>query len=546
MPLYLFNDQLDEAPEKETSEGFSGMDAVSKPTLLLPGQVRAGSNMWMDVDGIVRTRPGLRFNALCNTLPLVAGARQIQGLGYFDTVANERILAVRNGKLYEILSAGNAATVNELAGPTPSTSADVQFAQLVDRMFYQDGVLRWSLNSAGWTHGSVTTFSDASAMPTWKLIGAHRFRMLAVDADGIRLYASAVGQAHNAADWVRTDNIRVGDGEGDPITAIISGTSYLTVLCERSAYQVDTSAASLANWSIRKITDLGGCCAGKTALSIGQDIIFLSRYGVTNLGALADTISINPATLISAAVQFIIDRINWTAIGTAWATSWRDLYILALPLGSDTSPNTLLTFNTRTGQWATPWASTLATADLGSGNFQAFTGWAGAVVTRFGQKQETLLADTCGRLLRMDDSYERDDNTAANTNLIVSYVTLRGCAFGAPEAFKQPFWLEIEFFNSTGAGVQLNLVRDGLQAFPDRTLPACEIIATGLETNNLRSFPIVFPLQFQPNEAFYKTFVLRGQGRFRQATIQAVATSGAMKIRSATFAAFVDTPQLTT
>lgn len=547
MSLVLFNDGLDDLPVREQSEGFFGTDTVSKPTLLPPNFIRTGSNIWMDVDGLIRTRPGLRFNALCNTLPLVGPTTRIQGAAYFDTPALERILAVRDGKLYEIVTAENAAAVNHLAGPTPSTTADIKFAQLVDRMFYTDGTLtlRWAYYTAGWTFGTVATFSDTSAMPAWKLIVAHKFRLLAVDADGTKLYASAIGDAYLPANWVRTENIRIGSGEGDPIKAVLSSQSgNLIVLTERAAWQVDTSDASAANWIVRKITGLIGCVEGKTAVEIGQDVLYLSRYGVVSLGALTDNIGLNASTTLSSPMQGIINRINWSAIDTAWATTWRDLYILALPITTDTTPTIFLCYNTRTKAWATPWAATLATANLTGGVTAAFTGWTGAVVTRFGAKQETLITDNCGRLLRFDDNFEADESAVSSSVDIISHVRMRAHAFGAEESYKQPFWLEIDWFNSTAEGVQVNLVRDGLLAYPDKSLASCEIVASGLETNDLVSFPIKFPFYFQPNEVYRKSWTLRKFSRFREVSVQIVALRGVLKIRTVRIAAFVDTPAL--
>ena len=336
----------------------------------------------------------------------------------------------------------------------------------------------------------------------------------------------------------------MGTGEGDPIKAILNSTGYLIVINERSAWQIDTSNASVANWTVRNITSITGCVEGKTAVNMGQDVLFLSRYGVVSLGALRDTLSINPSTTLSSAIQGYIDRINWSAITTAWATTWRDLYLLALPVDTDTSPSIFVTYNLRTKAWATPWKSTLATADLTGGNTAAFTGWAAGVLTRFANKQETMLADSCGRLFKVDDTYDRDDNTAMDANLIVSWATLRAHAFGSEEAYKQPFWVELEWFKSTGAGVQINLLRDGLKAYPDKALNACEIIDSNLGTNNLKTFPMLFPMVFQSNETYRISRSIRGFNRFREASIQIVCQQGTMKLRTTRFAAFVDTPAL--
>lgn len=545
MPLPLFNDRLDEDPEKEVSEGFKGTDAAAKPTLLPLDMARRGENVWIDVDGLIQTRPGLRFNSLNATTTATADNTRVQGAAYFDTAALERILVVCQGTLREILTAGNNATTNALGAAVVSTSAAVTFAQLVDRMFYTEGTIRWAYHTGVWSFGSVPTFSDATAMPTWRTIVAHGFRLLAVDADGIKIYASAIGNAEAAANWVKTDNIRVGTGEGDPVVRLVSGQSgYLVALTERAAYQIDTSSATVANWTVRKITGLTGCVEGKTAVEIGQDIIFLSRYGVVSLGALANTDSLNASSTLSAPMQPYIDRINWSAISKAWGTTWRDLYILAVPVDSDTYPTLMLTFNTRTRRWSTPWKCTLPNADLGGGNTGTFAGWGAAVVPRFSTKQETLIADTTGRVHRLDDVYEKDDRTASTTQEITSWITLRSQVFGADEALKQPFWVEIDWYNSTASSVQVNLVRDGLKAYPDKAIGDCEIIATGLSTNNLTSFPIIFPLVFQANETYSKAWVIRQFSRFREAALQIVAQQGRMRLRMVKMAAFVDTPTL--
>jgi hypothetical protein len=542
----LFNDQVDEVPEKADAKLFVGMDAATPASELAPGMIRKGENMWVDVDRLLQTRPAFKFNTLLNTSPGAGPSYRVQGAAYYDIPGFERILAVREGKLYEVVSADDNATNAHVTGPTPSASADISFAQLVATMLWTDGTLRFSFYSAGWTHGTVTTFSDASAMPTWSKLVAHGFRALALDPLTDKIYASAVGQASAAADWVKTENIRVGDGTGDPTLEMISGQNGLLIIVkEKSAWWVNTSAASVANWTSGRITGLTGCVEGKTAVQMGQDIYFLSREGVVSLGQLPNTDSISPADTLSAPMQPYIDRINWAAIGTAWGAPWRSLYVLALPVDSDTYPSLFLCYNTRLKAWATPWKCTLPNQSLGAGT-ATFAGWSAGVVTRFGKKQETLIGDTCGRLVRLDSTATKDESAAAASQEIVSWGTLRAFDFAHPDHLKQPFWLALEFFMSTANNVQINLVRDGLKAYPDKSLVDCEIIATGLRTNNLTSFPIIFPLIFQPNEAYLKNFHIREFDRFREAGIQFVSQAGRLRLRSLRMQAFIDTPLLNT
>lgn len=546
--MVIFNDSVDEEPVEKDASGFVGMDAVTPPRALPPGMIRAGRNVWCDVDGLLQTRPAFRFNSLLNSAP-GAGNKRVQGAGYYDTPTIERILAAREGKLYEVQSAGNNAANAALAGPTPSATADVHFAQLVDRMLYvySAGAIGWSIYTGGaWSHGTVTQFSDASAMPAWGFICTHGQRAFAHDPATGKLYASAVLTAHNAADWVKTNNVIVGDGSGDPLKRAISSQSgRLVVLNEGSAWWLDTSAAAVANWTSGKITGLTGCVEGKTAVEIGQDIFFLSRHGVVSLGHLQALDSISPETSISAPVQPFIDRINWNAISTAWGTVWQNLYVLALPIDNATVPTMLLCYNTLTKRWATPWTCTLADANLGGGvTGGAFSGWTAAVVTRFGAKRETLLGDNTGRLLRLDLTEDDDESAAGDTQDIISWATTCAWTFDHPRHLKQPFWTAFEFYQSTATDVQVNLVRDGLRAYPDKALGNCEVIVEGLRTNNQTSFPLVFPIVFQPNDAYAKSFHIRQHARFQEAGLQFVSLAGRLKLRLASVTAFIDTPVL--
>ncbi|EIQ00749.1 hypothetical protein OpiT1DRAFT_05305 [Opitutaceae bacterium TAV1] len=584
MALALFNDALDDDPATAGCDGFTGSDFASKPNLLTPDTLRAGENVWMDADQLVQTRPGLRFAALLHdAAPLAETSARVQGMGYYDTPEIERVLAARAGKIYEIAGDGPGAVSGALAGVAVSPAGAVRFAQLVDRMFYVDGAgrLRWSIYTPGdlWTHGEVTQFSNDTDMPLWRTICAHAFRMLAVDKDGRRIYVSAVGEANAAANWQQTDNLRVGTGEGDPIETVISAMGgNVIVLCSGSAWSVDTTEASPGAWVIIKVTDVAGCVAGRTAVALGQDVIFLSRWGVVSLGALATTDSINAAATLSAAIQPLIDRINWQAIGSSWATVWGDLYLLAIPLDTEAMPTRIFPYNVRTRRWMTPWSAALSGLLLGelpggaavlgdeagqylvdetgtllldSGRPPAqpldlveFEGFSAAVVSRFGGRAETLLGDSTGRVLKIDLSYEKDDNSPDSSQDVPSWATIKSHDFDLPAHMKQPFWLQVLFNKSTARGVQLNLVRDGLLTYPDRTLEECEVIDNLITTGTLGVFPIVFPLQFRPNAMFTVKRHIRGFPRFIECGLQVYCARGRMRLRTVRFAAFVDTPEL--
>lgn len=538
MGLPLFNDAIDDVPDDVGSDGFEGFDSVAEATKLLPSILRVGRNMWVDTDNLAQTRPGLQFNTQLTATTI----DPVRGLGYYDTPGFERILAVQDAKLFEIISDENNEVSNHLTGPLADTGRATFFAQLVDRMFWCDGSIQWSWYSAGWTHGLITTFADASTMPAWKTICSHKFRLLAVSSDGRTIYASAIGDAALPANWVKTENFRVGSGEGDPIVSLISGQGgNLVVICEKSAWSVNTSAANVSDWNSDNITNLAGCVAAKTAVQVGQDVIYLSSFGVVSLGALATTDSISPEKTLSVSVDNYIRRINKAARDTSWAVMWRDVYLLAVPIDASEVPNVFLPFNTTTRRWGAPWDIGASVPDVGS---TAFEGFSAGVLTSFGANKETLIADNAGRVLRFDDLFTKDASSAEVTQEILSWCTSKSYAHDYVAALKQPFWLEVDWFRSSGAQVQINLVRDGVKTYPDKPLNECEIVAAGLVTNSSSGFPIAFPFTLQATDAYTKPFNLRNFPRYRNVAVQIVSQQGKMRVRAVRLASFIDSPKL--
>lgn len=587
MPLPLYNDGLDDLPATAGVNGFEGADLSTKPDAIAPSLIQAGENVWADETGHLATRPGLRFVTFCNDGTLSeGGSAVVQGLAYYDTPEIERLVAVRDGIAYEVQSAGPPAITATLAGISPalSTTAPVRFAQLVNRLFYIDGGarLRWSLFESGaWSHGSVTEFANTNAFPVLGGIVAHRLRLFAWSAAGDRLYASAIGEAHAAANWTQTDNLRFGVGEGDPIVAVRSAQNgNLIVLTQAAAYAVDTRSPNVADWSVVAVSQLAGCAASESAVVIGQEVIYLSRYGVVNLGALATTDSINPAATLSAPVQPIIDRINWAHRSRIFATVWRDLYLLALPIDLDERPTVWLAFNVRTRRWAAPWVAqpgVIISGDIETGDsvmvdewgglivdengvaFLAtstetapedplqgygFEGWAAATLSRFDGLQETIFADAVGRLFRVDPSHEGDDANASYTQNVASWASLKSFDFDTPENPKQPFTLELGFEKSTATGLQVVFVPDEDLTFPVVPLADTLRIDEGFNTGTFGVFPITFPLRFRASNSLRKQWHLRHLPRFRAAAVLVHTSRGRMRLRLARFSAFVDTPEI--
>jgi hypothetical protein len=579
MTLPLFNDQLDDTPVEKAEIGFLGVNRTTKASLLPDGVLARARNIRIGVDGMVTTRPGSRLVFQAAQLPIdTAKTVRTQGIGYYDSGDVERIVIARQGKLIEAYSAGSLVTPTELAA-TIHGQNDVIFEQLITKLFWTDGqTLHFGTNSgASWAFGSVATMqSGASAvpLPAFATIKAHRFRLLGVPANSDYIYPSAIGQADHdgvGGDWDELTAIRVGDGNGDPITALVSSQSTnLTVLKQASCWEVDTSNVSSAAWTIRKLTDLTGCVAGKTAVQLGQDILFLSRYGVVSLQGLERLDSISQVNTLSAPIQPLIDRINWQAITTAHATKWRDMYLLFVPLDQATQPNVCLPYNITTRQWLDEWKWDLSglvldqvdttmvidenadylVDELGSilvdhtDIVGAFDGVTAACITRFSGKEETIIGDSLGRVYRLDDTCLFDEESATDSTDIQSFVISRAWDFDFPRLRKLPFTLETEFIDSSSRDMSVLLVRDGRKTFPEVALENSEPVAEGFSASNYPTIPITIPLVLESTSLLRRDWCVRDFRPMRECQVQLVSQNGQMGLRSIRMSAFIDTAEI--
>jgi hypothetical protein len=489
-------------------------------------------------------------------------------------------MAARNGCIYEIDAASFASTWRQMPGAVLAGQSRVSFAQLVDKLYWVEGstLCYGSSNGSGWTLGTVATMksgSQAIAMPSFSFIKEHRFRLLGVPPNSDTIYPSAIGQAYTAGvngDWNELQAIRVGDGNGDPITALVSGqATRLIVLKQSSVWEVDTADVDSVNWTINRLTNIAGCVAGATVVQLGQEVYFLSRYGVLTLGAIDKLDSISKAASLSAPMQPIMDRINWAAIGTAHATKWRDMYVLFVPLDDSPYPNVALPFNLTTRQWMDAWDFGLTDQEIDhrdtdsmvdeAGNYLVdelgniivdhlhitgtYSGIAASCITNFQGREETILADSLGRVFLLDDAALADDDTLVSQQQIPTEALLRAWDFEWSRLRKLPFTLEVEFQNSSSRNITALLVLDGRQTTPDVPLSACDIVESGITANNRPVIPMTIPVKIENTRLIRVPWVIRDFRTFREAQVQITSTDGQLGLRGVRMSAFIDTAELT-
>lgn len=107
-----------------------------------------------------------------------------------------------------------------------------------------------------------------------------------------------------------------------------------------------------ATSAIDLITSEIGCAARRTIVTAGASVLFLSDAGVYRLDSQYTDLRLRGTTMpLSDAVQDQLDAINPAAIGSSVAVYADNRYVLAVPTGDATEPNTVLIYNFLNEAW---------------------------------------------------------------------------------------------------------------------------------------------------------------------------------------------------
>tara|TARA_R100000808_G_C2152469_1_gene161935 strand:- start:2328 stop:4142 length:1815 start_codon:yes stop_codon:yes gene_type:complete len=596
MPL-LYNDALDDPILLDGNDSFVGGQVSATRANLAPQNAYVeGKNVDLDEFGNVVTRRGAALalgylvwesasNEWESESQLWNGVTApITGAAYFDVdTAEKLVLADGSNSLKISTESGVYATIS---GSSIASGATVQFAQLVNRLYYADGDgdLRY-IDSAGsdqsisagritsveitkqgdgYTSVPTVTFSSGSAAstaklgyggkvveaevtsggsgystttpptitfsapssgttaegiakvsqtpPKPKLLVAHTNRLFCTSADtgepSDKIFVSDIldGESFDLIG----NSIRVGGGDGDPVVALLPWFDHsLLIFKQRSIWVVDANPAQdVTDWQIRLINNRVGCVAARTVQQVGSDVLFMSRDGVRSVKTIESGAQTDISQPISSAVNDVIGRINQSEIGKCCAVYWRNRYLLAVPLDSDTNPSVVLCFHLLSNAWVGSW-----------------TGWQPRdwVITAFAGKLRLNFADQSGRLYTWDD-YTAEDNTTADTykdggSDYESYIKTRAYRFGETWGDKVGHSVQFDFENihSTSQSASLTMYKDLSDSGTDIATSVAITANTGLER---------------------KGYNLTSRGRFNQLQFKAGVDAGRMALHSVQASAF--------
>ncbi len=517
MPVF-YNDGLDDQLAYDLTGTFIGGQVSNvRANLLKDSQFALGQNMDINRFGALTTRRGTSLVGSTLTNP-------IRGLSFLDTPSYEEILTVSNGVLYK----STGSTFSSVSGYTPVSSNNVEFSQLVDKIYMTDG----SGNLHYYEGDGAAATDVGSSPPTSKFLITHTNRLFGANTEN---YDDEVAASDilDGGTWAAGFQFRVGGGEGDPITGIVSWYNFnLLVFKERSIHLVSTNPAesSASSWNVHRIDNSIGCISGRTIAQAGADVFFLARDGVRSVRTILSGAQSSVSEPLSVPIDDYIRRINWSAADTSCAIFWDNRYIISVPLDSSSTPDYTFVFNTVTKTWAGYW-----------------TGWTSNVFSEstFSAFPKMIMGDNSGNVLTWLD-YVNDYSAVAATFQdngvdIVSKVVSRGHVFGDYLSPKLGNHIDMELNSSVVGCHCVNLYADFDQGAAASDVLIAEDIVTASATVSL---PVDLPFTLPTVGPFSKSYSLSTKGEFNEIQFTVESSSGYLHLRSFKTSAFVNTMAL--
>jgi hypothetical protein len=189
MPVY-YNDGLDDAVQYDRQASFVGGQISNfRENLLNESQAESLKDLDTEKNGILKSRRGFhRFSDLVGT----STSTNTQGLAYFDTDAKEQLIAFVNSNIYGIDSSGTVTVSGLGTGYVNSTTAQVDFCQVADKLFYASHSGNDLIGQVAWTGSAwvVTEFYDGPSSS--KFLVNNGFRIFAVQPSDNQVYVSDI------------------------------------------------------------------------------------------------------------------------------------------------------------------------------------------------------------------------------------------------------------------------------------------------------------------------------------------------------------------
>ncbi len=363
--------------------------------------------------------------------------------------------------------------------------------------------------SGGTDATATVNISQTPSKP--KLLVSHTNRLFATSWDtSVPADTVYVSDILDGESWdLAGNNIRVGD-DGDPIIAMMPWQDFnLLVFKERSIWMVVADPTkSVSAWDIKLVNNRVGCIAERTVQQVGADVYFLARDGLRSVQTIQAGTQTDISLPISSPINDYIGRINQAKVGLCSGIYWRNRYMLAVPLDSATTPNTVLVFHLLTKSWAGHW-----------------DGWEPRqfVISAFDGELKLNIATQQGEFYTWDDTKPDSETTSADfkdgPTGYESYIITRAYRFGETWGDKIGYSAQFNLEN-----IHSEAITSNFYYYKDLSSTATALassVSLTASTNLIR-----------------KGYNLTSKGRFNQIQFKIQADSGRLSLHSVESSAF--------
>lgn len=520
----LFSDAIDDPVLHDYQTSFLGGQVSN----VRANQLDATQWAYLENMDVARSGRGQTRRGSTRLGSGVAGTgTYVQGLFYYDSPATSYLVAANNAKIYSWQSPNWLQVANSWNGS--DTSVQYAFAQMVNTLYFTDGLgtlQAWDGTTETDLGGSGNTDPPAAIGALVSFTNRLIATKIPTDPDGV--YFSNFLPTVAAGMWNRaTQQLRVGGGEGDPITGHCPWLDFnLIIFKKRSVWVINCDPTlSVSSLTIKPIHRTVGCLAPKSAAQVGSDVFFLANDGVrsVNRTVAAETQSeISPN--LSEPVQDIIDRINWAYVSTSVGIFRDNKYILAVPLDSATSPNYCLVYSALNKTWSGLWTGWTPTS------FSSFVD-SGVTKLSFGDKNGYVSQ----WLDYVQPANETDSTFQDNGTDIPVTAISRGFDMGEIRSPKTGLSVELGFYKSS-AMATCQTIESGADA---ASFEAGIDTSTGSQT-----IPIVIPFTLLKQGIVWKPFDLERLGQWRELQFKITTTAKKLSMSSIAVGSFIDTYSL--
>ena len=266
--------------------------------------------------------------------------KPILGLTTFavGTTYNKPIRAM-DTKIQELNA--NGLTWDSITGLTTLTAdLPTNFIQGLDRLFILNGTDNvFSIDSAltvtdegnGNTNFPRTTFAEWTANNRMFASGS-----LTQSLRDIVYFSDALAPQT----WNRTTNLfKIRSGGGGKVTWLKMFKEFELIIYKNDSIFVlqMEGTTPLTDWTLKPLSVVVGCPAGRTVCDIGNDQIYLANDGVRLLSRTSfDKLRVG---VISDPIRDIIEQINQDSVQNSVGFFENGLYLLGVPVGTSTIPN---------------------------------------------------------------------------------------------------------------------------------------------------------------------------------------------------------------